>query len=119
MQVTIDLPEKKIEKLIRDVMDNFPEASSTSLRCVEWRYGECYFVFEDEDDELYVVDYEELRGGFEILLSISLVGGFHTYGWDPVGFLNPNEWDDWVCDWDATVAGALVQCAIFGDVIYG
>jgi len=129
LEIKTEVSEERIEKFIRSVMENYPEHSSPSLQCVKWKYEDCEYTFwdvEEEDDEgnevYHVVDYPKLRKGFEKLINKGLNpgehGGFYVYGWDPVHFFD-EYWDDWECTWDAEVTDGLVQCAIFGDVIYG
>lgn len=130
MELKVEVSEEKIEKLIRGVMENYPEASSMSLQCVEFDYKNCLFKFWDVEEEgedgrevYHDVDYPKLRKGFETLMNIALgrVEGerFFIAGWDPVGFFDPDSWGDWICTWDAGAADGLVQCAVFGEVIYG
>lgn len=117
-----DKQEALIENLIREVMQNYPQASSGSLRCTRWRYKECVYEFDDvEEDEHYTVIYKDLREGFDILMKLAADKKFGIPGWntDPVRSLDPGVWDDWAGDWDADVVDGLVQCAIFKDVIYG
>ena len=131
MKLEVDIPEELIEWLIKEVMQNYPEASTPSLHCVKYKYDDCIYTFLDEetDDDgkniRHVVDYPKLRKGFEVLMHIALgmVPGqsFGVTGWDPQSVLCPEKavWEDWACNWDADVLDGLVQCAIFGEVIYG
>lgn len=64
MELRATIPEERIERFIRNVMENFPEASHPCLRCVphkrgtiegnQWGYFECKYLFwaceEDEAD---------------------------------------------------------------------
>lgn len=127
MKLEKEIPDEQIEALIREVMQNYPEVSSgMALQCSQWNYDLCYFVFEDEEDgKEYTVELSQLRHGFEILVktALGMVPGerFCVEGWNPsdVFKTEPELWDDWMSDWDATVIDGLVQCAIFGEVIYG
>ena len=121
MDLAIQIPETLIETLIKSVMENCPECSS-SLTCVGWKYEECKYKFvDDEDGQKYTIQYPELRKGFEVLMKLASEGKFHNEGWDVTPLLNPTKenFDNWACNWDAGVVDALIQCAIFQDVIYG
>ena len=99
------------EELINDVMGNYPEYSSMSLKCNGWKYKECLYRFEDmEDGKIYNVNMEMLKKGLKIFVQMVLDGKDYK---DFTGALLD------VGDWDGTDTDALVQCAIFGKVIYG
>ena len=103
----------KIEKLIREVMENMPEYS-ISLDCGMWDYKGCKYRFQDfESCEVYHVDLEKLLKGYTIMRQKIADGKLHC------GLtLDDATWFDGG-SWDAGAVDALVQCAIFGDVIYG
>lgn len=110
MKVIIEFDE---EKLIRDVMENYPEYSSPSLRCRRADYDHCVFSFHDvEEDKRYEVNLPMLKKGLETLLD--LVKGNQLPGLS----INLTNFQD-VGEWDCDCADALVQCAIFKEVIYG
>lgn len=114
MKFEIDLDDKKVDKLLKEVMENYPEASFC-LRCIKWKYDQCKYKFLDEkEDKEYLVTLSLLRKGFEILIGYILKGKYHFEGLD-----HSNLFDLDGGDWDAIAIDALVQCAIFGDVIYG
>ena len=110
--------EKKEEELkiqlIKSAMENYPEAGrGNSLSCVGWNYKKTEFYFFDEEaDKRYFVNLEKLKKGFAILLKIVEEGKYFNNGVSP-NFLSRGY------DWDAQDYDALVQCAIFGDVLYG
>lgn len=159
MDIAISVADERIERLIRNVMQNYPEASSPSLQCVmhdrddiegsRWGYDECRYLFwdveadgepelgaekfvvpvpdgafrhTDGNEVIYQVTLEDLKRGFEVLIktALGLVPGqaFGVYGWDPTEFFKEN-WGDWESEWDADVLDGLVQCSIFGKVIFG
>lgn len=113
MPITITISDVDADKLIHDVMQSFPEASHGSpLLCVGWKYEACLFVFLDrEEGKRHALTRKRLRKGLEVLLRAVLAGklkGLNLHS----AFLDSTEWD-------ASCADALVQCAIFGEVIYG
>lgn len=97
------------DKLIHDIMESYPEASFC-LKCIDWNYNKVEFKFaDDEAEKVYLVTLPMLREGFDKLIQL-LVDGKYKNGlsvWTDAG------------NWDSVDADALVQCAIFGDVIYG
>lgn len=104
------------EQLIREVMESEPEASAGKcLPCVRFDYEKCVFVFLDEeasDDQkgkYYTVTMEMLKRGLPVLVELVLTGKFKSPGFAP--------YDAGTYDGEST--DALVQCAIFGKVIYG
>lgn len=136
MQVTVKINPK----LISDVMSNFPEAS-LCLQCVAFDYKKCEFEFWDQEVDsnsaeksivpakiqdmnlrisgevknavTYKVTKKELEKGLLILANKIGAGELPGLG---LGMSDFNDDDE---KWDAFAADALVQCAIFGDVIYG
>lgn len=123
MKLTIEIPEELVEWMIKEVMQNMPEASAYAcLRCTRWDYDNCIFDFIDsEDGSKFTVDYPKLRKGFEALIQQRMKGKANFYGWNIEPLNNPSKeaWGDWACQWDADVVDGLVQCALFGEIIYG
>jgi hypothetical protein len=110
----IVLSDEEAKRIVREAMENFPEASSPSLPCVHWKYEEMQFVFIEDNDENQVkhtVNEEMLVKGLRTLLKLSVQGKYHNNDF-------PNGFED-TSNWDATDFDALVQCAIFGEIIYG
>jgi len=117
MPTTKNLKERGImmsDELIKSVMENYPEASFGSpLKCKEYNYVEVRFKFVDEETgENYNIDINMLRKGLKILLKIVKEGGYFNCGYPPA--LLSKEYD-----WDGQDVDALVQCAIFGEIMYG
>jgi hypothetical protein len=109
VKVTIEFDE---EKLIHDVMENYPEYS-VCLQCEKWNYKDVTFSFRDtEDGKLHIVDMQRLRQGLQILLDHLDKGKLPGLSIDLGNFLDTG-------NWDADCADALVQCSLFGGVIYG
>jgi len=144
MNITFVVDEIKIDALIESIMQCYPEASSPSLRCIPrddgtWGHDECEYRFDEvEEDSLcpdprcgtvysrrigravYLLKLEDLRRGFEICMCKKIAGELKGLDLD-VGplFDRDADWGDWACGWDAEILDCLVQCAIYGDVIYG
>ena len=107
------ISKKEKIALIKAVMEGYPEASAGNcMGCDYWNYKKCeYFFIDEETGKGYNVGIKELLQGFDILHELAIRGKYHN-GTFPNGML---------CDicWDGLDVDALVQCAIFGDVIYG
>lgn len=104
MEINIT-PEQELE-LLRQVFDNYPESSSAALKCTKWDYEHFEFAFYDtEEDKHYQITLEDARKGLAIYLREVLLGNTT---------LSANREQ-----WDAETDDAIVQCAIFGKIIYG
>lgn len=129
----------KAMPLIKEVMQNFPEAG-ICLTCVDFDYDKLEFDFWDHevDEEsaeksivpptiqnldlsrsgfienavTYKVGKKELQKGLQILVDLLSKGRLRGLSINTGNINKPGSWDALCCD-------ALVQCAIFGDVIYG
>ena len=101
-------------QLIKEMMENYPEASSgNSLRCLKWNYKDMEFEFlDEEEDKTYQVNMDLLREGLNKLLEIIADGKYFNCGQTPNLLSEGYDYDSQDCD-------ALVQCAIFEEVIYG
>lgn len=117
--VTYELDDGLLREALRGLMENYPEASTPSLRCVKWKYKECQYVFEEmnDDGEIYkthAVDLLDLVYGFDKAMKnrptcIPL----------PPERQTKEAWDDWCCSMDADGVDCLLQFALFGELIYG
>ena len=97
------------EQIIKEVTENLPDYS-INLICTGWKYSETRFSFMNEEDgKKYVIGLPELLKGYDILAA--KVAGKKLF-FDGLDIGDPGSWD-------ADSVDALVQCAIFGDVIYG
>ena len=115
MQITIDLPDSLVRKIITGIMENFPEANQT-LRCIGWQYAKLKFRFsDDEDGKCYNLTEQELTKAFALIFTDKWPKGCAKV---PVSN-DPEVWDDWLCQCDAVDFDAFVQLAIFSEVIYG
>lgn len=103
----------KKEELIKEVVQNFPEYS-ISMQCLSYNYNDCIFTFRDyEDGKAYTVCIKEFLKGYVILNKLWLNKKVFF-----CGINHPKDFDD-PCNWDADVVDALLQCSIFGEIIYG
>lgn len=107
------ITKKEKVALIRAVMENYPEAGAgNTMFCLRYDYKNCEYVFIDEETEKgWVVGIKELLEGFDILLELALRGTYYNSTF-PDGIMSD------IC-WDGGDTDALVQCAIFGKIIYG
>jgi len=105
---------RKKTQLIKEMMENYPEASGgNSLRCLSWNYKKMEFKFlDEEEDKTYQVSIELLKVGLDKLLKVIEDGKYFNNGVVPHLLSEAYDYDSQDCD-------ALVQCAIFGEVIYG
>jgi hypothetical protein len=95
-------------------MQNYPEASSPSLRCTSWEYKSDTYKFRDvEENKTHKLSMPELLKGLQIMMDLMVAGKLKGIS----HYVMPNFQDPGY--WDSDAADALVQCAIFGEVIYG
>lgn len=101
-------------QLIKEMMENYPEAGGgNSLRCLGWNYKKMEFKFlDEEEDKTYQVNMSLLKVGLNKFLKVIEDGKYFNNG------VVPNLLSEGY-DHDAQDCDALVQCAIFGEVIYG
>ncbi len=101
-------------QLIKEMMENYPEAGSIyCLKCLGWDYKKMEFSFiDEEEDKKYEVNLKKLQTGLNKFLKIIEDGKYFNNGVVPNLLSEGYDYDSQDCD-------ALVQCAIFGEVIYG
>ena len=101
-------------QLIKEMMENYPEANGGNpLRCLNWNYEKMEFEFlDEEEDKTYQVNMNMLKVGLNKLLVDIADGKYFNCGQPPNLLSEGYDYDSQDCD-------ALVQCAIFGEVIYG
>ena len=116
VKIELRIPSVLVEKIVRGIMDNFPEAAQgNELRCFSWKYDDMLFWFEDSENKRFDLDKAKLLAAFPLL---------YTDKW-PKGCTAPPfsdqwaAWDDWLCQADATDFDAFVQLACLGEVMYG
>jgi len=107
-----------------EVFQNLPEAS-INLICTGWKYGdkdpkEFKFDFVDMEydgepnrSKRYTIDIKKAEKGVAMVIEQILSGKLFVGGLRTVNDLMD------LGNWDAEVVDACVQCAIFGEVIYG
>ncbi len=114
MELSTTIPEKIVNDVIKNIMDNMPEASQ-SMHCIGWKYEEQRFKFRDEDGTLFVIEKPQMEAAFKLMFTDKWPKGLtpppNTDNWDL--------WDEWLCQSDADSFDAFVQLACFGEVIYG
>jgi len=110
-------PTELIETVVQGIMENFPEASSCcALRCVNWKYDAWKFRFEDLESGIeYDLDKTKLIAAFPLMLTDKWPKGCTQ----PPASTDPEVWDNWICQSDATDFDAFAQLACLGEVIYG
>jgi len=120
--IQITLPDTLVETVVRGIMENFPEASNgCSLVCTKWKYDAWQFRFEDFEGERgqrhteYDLDKAKLLAAFPLIFTDKWPKGCTQ----PPASDNPEVWDDWLCQCDATDFDAFAQLACMGEVIYG
>lgn len=127
------------DQLIDEVMSGYPEATCC-ITCVSYNYKKCQFEFWDHEVDqktkndsvipatiqnldlirsghvpfavTYKLDRHALQAGMAVLRDQIQAGKLRGLAIDMDNFTDAGAWDCFCAD-------ALVQCAIFGDVIYG
>lgn len=117
MKITLEIKDSLVETVVQNLMENFPEASQGSvLSCIGWNYKDWLFGFVD-DDKHYSLDKAKLIATFPRIFTDKWPKGCTPA---PSSNLNdPDTWNDWLCQCDATDFDAFIQLAIFNEVIYG
>jgi hypothetical protein len=119
VNVEIKIDEELLKGALSSAMENYPEASTPSLQCVKWQYRECYYVFEEIDDDgevdaVHTVTLEKLMEGFEKLMQ-----NRPRCVPPPPAQQTKEAWEEWNCNMDADGVDALLQFTLFGEIIYG
>lgn len=113
--MTRTIPAEKMLELAKSIMDNYPEASSGNcLKCEDWKYKQGIFEFYDEEEgkKHTVKTIDVANKGLPIFLSKILEGKYPGFGITPDNLLDGGSYDGYAID-------GVVQCVIFGEVIYG
>jgi hypothetical protein len=103
--------------MIRRLMENYPEAGAGNcLKCAAFNYSKLNFIFFDEEgkepEKALPVSKKMLSEGFDRLLELIKEGKYFNCG------QVPNLLSDAYQE-DAQDSDALVQCALYGEIIYG
>jgi hypothetical protein len=115
MQIQITVPDSMVETVVRGIMENFPEASAT-LTCTMWLSDKWLFnFFDQETGTTYLLNKAKLIAAFPLIFTDKWPKGCTQ----PPATADPEVWDNWLCQADATDFDAFVQLACFGEVIYG
>jgi hypothetical protein len=118
MKIEIELSDELVKKIITGIMENFPEASSGSvLACTGWDYANLKFCFVDGEHEnrKIHIDKTHLENALQLVFSTHWPKGCTP----PPMSANWDDWDNWLCQCDATDFDAFAQLACLGEVIYG
>jgi len=115
MKIEIDIPDEKLKELANDIMQNYPEYSSPTLECTHWKYTEGKFKFLDvEENKTYDVTIDDIIKALPKFIDGVLKGTWKFYGMDGTQVLCLD-----AGDYDSDMTDAVVQLAIFNDIIYG
>lgn len=116
-EMKILIPDSVVESVVKGIMENFPEASyGCALTCMGWRYEAWNFTFQDaETGNKYLLDKPKLLAAFPLMFSDKWPKGCTK----PLASADPEAWNDWLCQADATDFDAFAQLACLGEVIYG
>jgi hypothetical protein len=117
MKLQIEIPDGVVEKVIRGIMENFPEASNgCALRCIGWQYETMSFDFyDDEETKRYNITNATLLATFPLIFTDKWPKGCAP----PLASNKWEQWEEWLCRCDATDFDAFAQLACLGEVIYG
>ncbi len=105
------------KQAVKELMENYPEYSSESMQCVGWKYDEMIFHFNEYNGaqvHRHRVTEDMLLKGMDILLEKMKNKKYFNNG--PIDL--PGYIENLGC-WDANDVDALVQCSVFGDILYG
>jgi len=116
MKIEIEIPDDVMPKLAKDIMDNYPEASSGNcLQCVRYDYKNGIFVFIDtETDTEYTVTTKDIARVLP-----KFIEGIIFKKWKFCGLTFDNVLQFDAGDYDGYSIDGVVQLAIFDDIIYG
>jgi len=115
VKFTVEISDERVEAIVREIFNNFPEASNHSaLQCAGWKYKEFNFVFLDTEDnnKEYIVRLPDALRGFKMFMDLKSKNKLRGVDW---------EWNDsdQSFNYDALACDCIAQLACFGEVIYG
>lgn len=117
MKIEVDIPDLIVETFARGLMENYPEYSQGSaLKCVSHRYKEGKFVFLDieQRNKEYTVTTKDICDAIPVFIDGVIKNKWKFDGLDIRNILNLD-----ATDYDAYSTDAIVQLAIFKQIIYG
>lgn len=100
--------------LAKSIMESYPEASFC-LYCTGWDYKNGIFDFVDEENgKTYKVTHNMVAKALPKVRAMLADKKLFLYGLNSgkESFFDP-------CNWDSIASDAVVQVALFGNVIYG
>lgn len=113
MEITINVPDADVKKLVGEILENLPECC-ICLDCTRWNYDNNTFQIEEDVDgdgcniKKHKLTLPKAVKAFKELVQKWLAGGRYTY--------------EQVMDagyWDAPMIDSLVQVAVLGEDRYG
>jgi len=115
----IDIDEELLKDALRSVMENYPEYSTPSLQCIHWKYKDCVYKFHEINDDgdvetTHTVTLEKLLAGFEKMME-----NRPRCVPPPPAKQTKEDWEEWNCQMDADGVDAVLQFALFGELVYG
>jgi hypothetical protein len=116
MKIEIEIPDDKLKKLANEIMENYPEYSAGNcLQCVSYKYKTGKFTFIDvAEDKEYHITTDDIAKTLPKFIEGIVKGEWKFYGFDGTIVLRLD-----ARDYDSDATDAVVQLAIFGDIIYG
>jgi hypothetical protein len=110
MKITVEVPEKDVEKLVREILENLPECC-ICLDCTKWNYAKCRFTIvdrlDDETSKKYQLTLKKAIAAFKTLACKWVLEGRYTY----TDIMDSGYWD-------APMVDSLVQVAVLGEERY-
>lgn len=119
VEITVELTQQDVDDIMCGALEGGITYWCNDAEVVEDKYfgefaseqisrGGSLRLHDSEEDKTYVLDLEKFINGFKIWLS----KGYDLYGAVKTGKID-------CCNIDAGCADGIVQCALFGDIIYG
>lgn len=112
LTLTLTHPIVWAQSMVHEICENLPEYSY-SLQCHAWDYDNNTFRFYDPDErKTYVLTMKELLRGYVKYLNL-------VYAHRERNGRNAIELASDPGQWDSNDVDAMIQMAIFGEIIYG
>jgi hypothetical protein len=108
MEFTVTIDDKQVRAFVKELLENLP-GYSLSLYCTKWKYEKSEFHFvDDEDGKEYDLTLDKAVEGFEKYMKSDMWLRRHSQ----LGLLDSGAYD-------ADDVDAIIQLAIFGELVYG
>lgn len=116
MKVEVKIIGMDYEKVAKELMMNYPEYSFC-LECISYDYEKgIYKFYEEEEDKTHTVSNKDIETALPLFLK-KLNKELFFDGLSSIQEIKDE--DDFLCMLDCSSTDAIVQLAIFKDVIYG